>query len=214
MGVLRIFKDARFGEIRWVKINDKDYTVGKDITKCLGYINPRDASSRHCRGVVKHDIGVITGKRKDGTDVIQSVEMSVIPEGDIYRLTAKSELPGTEKFEAWIFDEVLPSIRRTGMYARDELLNNPDLLIDAATKLKEEREARLEAETRIKLLEPKAQFYDDVAGSKDSIEMGYVAKVLGVRKMGRNRLFSLLRDKKILDKNNIPYQQYVDMVYF
>lgn len=163
---------------------------------------------------MKHDIGVITGKRKDGTDVIQSVEMSVIPEGDIYRLTAKSELPGTEKFEAWIFDEVLPSIRRTGMYARDELLNNPDLLIDAATKLKEEREARLEAETRIKLLEPKAQFYDDVAGSKDSIEMGYVAKVLGVRKMGRNRLFSLLRDKKILDKNNIPYQQYVDMVYF
>jgi phage antirepressor YoqD-like protein len=64
------------------------------------------------------------------------------------------------------------------MYARDELLNNPDLLIDAATKLKEEREARLEAETRIKLLEPKAQFYDDVAGSKDSIEMVMVLKFL------------------------------------
>ena len=66
----------------------------------------------------------------------------------------------------------------------------------------------------MKLLEPKAQFYDDVAGSKDSIEMGHVAKVLGIRGMGRNRLFSLLRDKKILDKNNIPYQQYVDLGYF
>ncbi len=96
----------------------------------------------------------------------------------------------------------------------NELLDNPDLLIAAATKLKEERKARLEAENKVKVLEPKGQFYDDVAGSKDSIEMGHVAKVLGIRKMGRNRLFSLLRDKKILDKNNIPYQQYVDLGYF
>lgn len=211
---LQIFKDERFGEIRWIKVNNKDYAVGIDIAKALGYKNPRDAILRHCKGVVKHDIGVVTGKRKDGTDAIQNVEMSVIPEGDIFRLAAKSELPGAEKFEAWIFDEVLPSIRKTGMYATDELLDNPDLLIAAATKLKEEREGRLEAEKKVKILEPKAQFYDDVAGSKGSIEMGHVAKVLGIRRMGRNRLFSLLRDKKILDKNNIPYQQYVDLGYF
>ena len=159
-------------------------------------------------------MGVVTRKRKDGTDAVQNVEMSVIPEGDIYRLAAKSELPGAEKFEAWIFDEVLPCIRKTGMYATDELLDNPDLLIAAATKLKEERNARLEAEKKVKLLEPKAQFYDDVAGSKESIEMGYVAKVLGISGMGRNKLFSLLRDKKVLDRNNIPYQQFVDSGYF
>ncbi|MVX64812.1 phage antirepressor Ant [Clostridium chromiireducens] len=214
MGCLLIFKNERFGEIRWVKVNNKDYAVGTDIAKALGYKNPRDAILRHCRGVVKHGIGVVTGKRKDGTDAIQIVEMSIIPEGDIYRMAAKSELPGAEKFEAWIFDEVLPSIRKTGMYATDELLDNPDLLIAAATKLKEEREGRLEAEKRVKLLEPKAQFYDDVAGSKDAIEMGHVAKVLGIKRMGRNRLFSLLRDKKVLDKNNIPYQQFVDSGYF
>ena len=211
---LRIFKDERFGQIRWVKINNKDYAVGIDIAKALGYKKPNDAISRHCRGSVKHGVGVVTGKRRDGTDAIQNIEMSVIPEGDIYRLAAKSELPGAEKFEVWIFDEVLPSIRKTGMYATDELLDNPDLLIAAATKLKEEREGRLEAEKRVKLLEPKAQFYDDVAGSKDAIEMGHVAKVLGIKRMGRNRLFSLLRDKKILDKNNIPYQQFVDSGYF
>ena len=211
---LRIFKDEKFGEIRWVKVNNKDYAVGIDIAKALGYKNARDAILRHCRGVVKHDVGVVTGKRKDGTDSIQNVEMSVIPEGDIFRLAAKSELPGSEKFEAWIFDEVLPCIRNNGMYATDELLDNPDLLIAAATKLKEERAARLEAENKVKLLEPKGQFYDDVAGSKDSIEMGHVAKVLGIKRMGRNRLFSLLREKKVLDKNNIPYQQYVDSGYF
>ena len=214
MESLRIFKDEKFGVIRWVKVNNKDYAVGIDIAKALGYKKPNDAISRHCRGSVKHGVGVVTGKRKDGTDAIQNVEMTLIPEGDIFRLATKSELPEAEKFEAWIFDEVLPCIRKTGMYATDELLNNPDLLIAAATKLKEEREARLEVEKKVKLLEPKAQFYDDVAGSKDSIEMGHVAKVLGIRRMGRNRLFSLLRDKKILDKNNIPYQQYVDLGYF
>ena len=214
MESLRIFKDERFGKIRWVKVNNKDYAVGIDIAKALGYKNPRDAILRHCKGVVKHDMGVFTGKRKDGTDAIQNVKMSIIPEGDIYRLIAKSELPGAEKFEAWIFDEVLPCIRKTGMYATDELLDNPDLLIAAATKLKEERKARLEAENKVKLLEPKGQFYDDVAGSRDSIEMGHVAKVLGIRGLGRNNLFSLLRKRKILDKNNIPYQQFVDLGYF
>ncbi|WP_297430383.1 phage antirepressor KilAC domain-containing protein [Clostridium sp.] len=214
MESLQIFKDERFGEIRWVKVDNKDYAVGIDIAKALGYKKPNDAISRHCRGAVKHGVGVVTGKRKDGTDAIQNIEMTVIPEGDIYRLVAKSELPGAEKFEAWIFDDVLPCIRKTGMYATDELLDNPDLLIAAATKLKEEREVRFEAEKKLNLLEPKAQFYDDVAGSKDAIEMGHVAKVLGIRGMGRNRLFSLLRDKKILDKNNIPYQQFVDCGYF
>jgi len=203
MDGLQIFKDNRFGEIRWVKVNNKDYAIGKDVAKCLGYINPRDAIIRHCRGIVKHD------SFKEGGQCV-----ALIPEGDVFRLITKSELPGAEKFEAWIFDEVLPCIRRTGMYATEELLDNPDLLIAAATKLKEERKARLEAENKVKVLEPKGQFYDDVAGSKDSVEMGHVAKVLGIKGMGRNNLFSLLRDEKVFDRNNIPYQQYVDCGYF
>ena len=203
MDGLQIFKDNRFGEIRWVKVNNKDYAIGKDVAKCLGYVNTRDAILRHCKGIVKHD------SFKEGGQCV-----ALIPEGDVYRLITKSELPGAEKFEAWIFDEVLPCIRKNGMYATDELLDNPDLLIAAATKLKEERNERLEVEKKVKLLEPKVQFYDDVAGSKDSIEMGHVAKVLGIRGMGRNRLFSLLREKKVLDKNNIPYQQFVDLCYF
>ena len=100
------------------------------------------------------------------------------------------------------------------MYATYELLDNPDLLIAAATKLKEDSKARLEAESKVQLLEPKGQSYDKVAGSKDSIEMRRVAKIFGIRGLGRNRLFSLLRDKKVVDKNNIPYQQYVDLGYF
>ena len=75
-------------------------------------------------------------------------------------------------------------------------------------------ENQLEAERKVQVLKPKADFYDDVAGSKDSIEMGHVAKVLGIRGLGRNKLFNLLREKKVLDRNNIPYQNFVDSGYF
>jgi len=139
--------------------------------------------------------------------------MSLIPEGDIFRLAAKSELPGAEKFEAWIFDEVLPCIRKTGMYATDELLDNPDLLIAAAIKLKEERAARLEAENKVKLLEPKGQFYDDVAGSKDSIEMGPVAKVLGIKRMGRiEQKYTVPNGEMKINIKTMVFQKGIDFI--
>lgn len=207
MNDLQVFNNEQFGQIRMLEIDKKPYFVATDIAKALGYINTSKAIKDHCRWVTKRYIPHPQSENKN-------LEVNVIPEGDIYRLITNSELPGAEKFESWVFDDVLPAIRKHGMYATDELLDNPDLLIAAATKLKEERAARLEAEKKVKVLEPKGEFYDDVAGSKDSIEMGHVAKVLGIRGIGRNNLFALLRDKKVLDRNNIPYQQYVDCGYF
>ena len=203
MNELQVFNNNEFGQLRTINIDGKDYFVGKDIALALGYKNTNDAISRHCKGVVKHE-----GLKINGSEV------ALITEGDIYRLITHSKLPTAEKFEEWVFDEVLPSIRKHGMYATDELLDNPDLLIAAATKLKEERAARIEAENKVKVLKPKADFYDKVAGSKDSIEMGHVAKVLGIKGIGRNKLFEILRNKKVLDKSNIPYQKFVDSGYF
>lgn len=137
-----------------------------------------------------------------------------IPEAAVYKLAFKASNEAAEKFQDWLASEVLPSIRKTGMYATDELLDNPDLLIAAATRLKEERAARLAAESKVEALTPKAQFYDDVAGSKDAIEMGHVAKVLGIKGYGRNNLFDFLRDKQVLDRNNIPYQRFIDSGHF
>lgn len=165
-----------------VEINSKPYFVANDIAKSLGYKDTTNAVKQHCRWVVKHHIPHPQSKTK-------TIEVNVIPEGDMYRLITNSELEGAEKFESWVFDEVLPSIRKHGMYATDELLDNPDLLIAAATKLKEERAARIEAENKVEILTPKAEFYDDVAGSKDSIEMGHVAKVIGIKGLGRNKRF-------------------------
>ena len=112
---LEIFKNEEFGEVRTIMLDDKPYFMASDIAKALGYARPNDAVSRHCRATVKHSIP-ISGK-------IQKVNF--IPEGDMYRLIAHSKLPSAERFESWIFDEVLPTIRRTGGY-----INNVDLMVN------------------------------------------------------------------------------------
>ena len=108
MNELQIFNSGEFGEIRTIEIDGKPYFVGADVAKALGYNNPRDAVSRHCKGVVKHDTPTSSGVQL----------MSYINEGDLYRLIMKSKLPSAEKFESWVMDEVLPTIRKTGSYRK------------------------------------------------------------------------------------------------
>ena len=136
-----------------------------------------------------------------------------LTEDGLYEVLMQSRKPIAKEFKKKV-KEILKSVRKNGMYAVDELLDNPDLLIATATRLKEERAARIEVEKKVQIMEPKAEFYDDVAGSKDAISIGEVAKVLGIKGLGRNNLFQLLRDKKVLQNNNQPYQAYVDRGYF
>lgn len=107
MNDLKIFSNDTFGSIRTIDVNGKTYFVANDITKALGYVNPRKALTDHCKGVTKRDILLEQG----GTQ-----QMNVIPEGDVYRLIIKSQLPSAEKFEHWVFDEVLPTLREKGSY--------------------------------------------------------------------------------------------------
>ena len=105
MNELQIFNNEEFGQVRTVEIDGKPYFAGRDVANALGYSNPRDAISRHCKGVVKHD------SFKDGGQLI-----ALIPEGDMYRLITHSKLESAERFESWVFDDVLPSLRKTGSY--------------------------------------------------------------------------------------------------
>ena len=133
MNDIQVFNNNKFGEIRMVYIDSKPYFVGIDVARGLGYKDQNSAITRHCRGSVKHPVPTNSG--------IQ--QMNVIPQGDIYRLAANSELPGPEEFESWIFDEVLPSIHKHGAYMTpatiEEALRDPDTIIQLATTLKEER---------------------------------------------------------------------------
>lgn len=116
MNELQIFEHPKFGKIRTIMENGKTLFCGNDAAKALGYKNQRDAVIRHCRWVVKRDVWVRTGTKADGTPAMRETEMTFIPDGDLCRLAARSELPGANEFESWIFDEVIPAILRTGSY--------------------------------------------------------------------------------------------------
>lgn len=144
-----------------------------------------------------------------------------ISEPMVYKLAFKANNEVAEKFQDWLAVEVLPSIRKNGMYATDELLDNPDLLIAAATKLKEERALRLVAEQQVTELKPKALFADAVATSHTSILVGELAKIIkqnGVD-VGANRLFFWLRTNGFLIKRkgtdwNMPTQKSMELGLF
>lgn len=210
MNELTIFKNDEFGEVRTIVIDGKPYFGASDVAKVLGYTNPRDAISRHCKGVVKSDIPTNSG--------IQTV--SFIPEGDIYRLIVKSKLPSAERFETWVMDEVLPSIRKHGAYMTEQtiekVLTSPDFIIQLATQLKKEQEARKIAERTIEEQKPLVDFAKHITESSDTVDVGEFAKIVKNEKIdiGRNRLFEWLRTNKYLMNNNVPYQKYINNNFF
>lgn len=114
---LKTFNNPEFGTIRTIVEDGRTLFCGTDAARALGYANADGAIRRHCRSPLKRRVGVQTGSKADGTPAMQMVEMSFIPDGDLCRLAAKSELPGASKFEGWIFDDVIPSVLRTGAYS-------------------------------------------------------------------------------------------------
>jgi prophage antirepressor-like protein len=207
---LQIFKNEAFGEIRTVEINNKAYFMASDIAKALGYLKPNDAISKHCRATTKWSTP-ISGKMQ---------EVNFIPEGDIYRLITKSQLPSAEKFEAWVFDEVLPTIRKHGMYATDELLDNPDLLIQVATALKAEREKNKQLETEVKVknqligeLKPKADYVDRILQNSGLVTITQIAKDYGMSGQAMNELLHELKVQYKQSEQWLLYSKYHDQGY-
>ena len=212
---LQIFNNEEFGRVRTTEIYDKPYFVATDIANALGYTNPRDAVLRHCKGVVKRDTPTSSGTQ----------QMSYINEGDVYRLIMKSKLPSAERFESWVMDEVLPSIRKNGGYiAGQETMTDDELLAKAlmvANNKIAERDRIIEHQkAKIEYDRPKTIFADAVATSNTSILVGDLAKIIcqnGVQ-IGQKRLFAWLRNNGYLMKSgssyNMPIQRYVQQGLF
>ena len=162
---LEIFKNEEFGEVRVSIIDNEPWFVGKDIAEVLGYSRPAKAI-----------LDQVDDEDKDEVPIQDSIgrmqKTPVINESGLYSLVLSSKLPEAKKFKRWVTLDVLPSIRKNGMFAVDELLDNPDLLIATATKLKEERIARLEAEKKALLAEKEANFQKNIVeGLAGSIEL-------------------------------------------
>lgn len=220
MQEIKVFENEEFGAVRTVEIDGKPFFVATDIAKALGYSNPRDAVLRHCKGVVKHD-GVSKTTNQYGVTTEQKVEFNVIPEGDIYRLIIKSQLPSADKFERWVFDEVIPSIRKHGGYiAGQETLSDDELLeravLVAKRKIAERDRIIARQKEQIAEQKPLVDFAVHVSQSKDTIDMDEMAKIARDENIniGRNRLIKWLKEKKILKDNRTPYQTFIERGYF
>ena len=115
MNDLMVFNNVEFGEIRSIHVDGKIYFVGRDVASALGYSNPSKAVSTHCKHIRKETIDV-SSQNGNAHKARKTQEVSLINEGDVYRLIVTSKLPSAEKFESWVFDEVLPTIRQSGVY--------------------------------------------------------------------------------------------------
>ena len=202
MNEVQVFNSTDFGSVRTLEIDGKPYFVANDVARSLGYKRPADAVSTHCKGSVKHRYLTEGGEQ----------ELKIIPEGDVYRLVIKSQLPKADEFEHWIFDEVLPSIRKNGGYIANQENLTPEQIV--ANALIVAQNIISQKDRQIEQMKPKAEFFDAVADSKTAISMNEVSKVLGIKGYGRNNLFEFLRSSGILDRWNVPYQRYIDCGWF
>lgn len=216
-----IFENSEFGELDLLIVEDKVYFPATQCARVLGYSNPYDAIKRHCKrdGVVKHE-GVSYTTNQHNSTTQQVTEIKYISEGNLYRLIAHSKLPTAERFERWVFDEVLPTIHKTGGYvSNDELFINTYLpYADENTK----NLFRLQLNTitqlnhKIEQDKPLVDFASQVSDTTDLIDIGALSKLLRKQglNIGRNKLFEWLRDNKFLRANNEPYQKYINDGYF
>jgi anti-repressor protein len=213
MNELKAFNHPMFGELHVLVKNGKELFPAADVANKLGYSNPHDAINKHCRseGIAFHEVLSNGGPQ----------QKKFISEGNLYRLIAKSKLPSAEKFESWVFDEVLPSIRKHGAYMTEntleKALTSPDFLIQLATQLKEEQSKRFVAEQTIQKQQPLVSFAESCMASDRSLLVRELAKLVSKQGIliGERRLYQKLRDWRLIFlAKNEPYQEYIDRGYF
>jgi len=193
MNALQIF-NYQEKQVRTVLKDGEPWFVAVDVCNILGLVNPSE-SLRSLDDDERSTLRISEG----------GPEANIISEAGLYSLILRSNKPEAKTFKRWITHEVIPQIRRTGSYLPAQI--DSKFLYQIAAQLEEK-------EKQIQLMTPKVEFFDAVANSKTAIPMAHVAKVLGIRGLGRNNLFQLLREKKVLMKDNTPYQEFVDRGYF
>ena len=201
MNEIKAFENETFGSVRTIEREEEVWFVGKDVAAALGYERPTKAVQDHVDDEDKDEIPI-------QDSIGRSQNTPIINESGLYSLVLSSKLPTAKQFKRWITKEVIPSIRKTGGY-----FATPKTYVEALRALADAEEEKERLALENEEMKPKADFYDDVTGSSDTIEIGEVAKVLNCG-IGRNKLFDFLRKEKVLMKNNIPKQHFVDEGYF
>lgn len=212
---IQIFKNEQFGQIRVVERDGDPWFVAVDICGALDIANSRDALTR----IDEDEKGVALTDTLGGAQ-----EVAVVNEPGLYSLVLGSRKSEARAFKRWITHDVIPAIRKTGMYATpttvEAMLANPDTMIQVLQAFKDEREQRLALETRVVADAPKVAFADAVETSTDSCLVGQLAKIIRQNgyEIGANRLFEYLRKEGYLcragSNRNMPTQRSMEAGWF
>ena len=190
MNNIQVFNNPEFGDIRTIEIDGKPYFVGTDVAKSLGYVETAKAIRTHCKGVSEMDIPSRGGIQR----------MKIIPEGDLYRLIMKSKLPSAEKFESWVMDEVLPSIRKTGAYTwNPQNMTDYEIMaagLEASQRVIAKKEEEIKFKDKqlmvqqevISELQPKADYVDMILKCQSLVLTTQIAKDYGMSARSFNKL--------------------------
>lgn len=204
MNELTIFENENLGTVRTITTDSETWFIAGDVCRILGIMNTTQAMQR-----VDEDERSMFNIGRQGM-------AAVVNESGLYNLIMSSRKPEAKQFKKWVTSEVLPSIRKHGMYAMDELINNPDLAIKALTALKEEREKNAKLAAVNEELKPKAQLADAVTGSPYTISVGEMAKILNQNgvDIGQNRFYKWLRANGYIMGTNTPTQKAMELKIF
>ena len=196
MNKIQEFFNEKFGTVRTVAIDGVIYFVASDIARALGYKNPQKAIRDHCKRVNESFIPSNGGEQK----------AKVITKSDIYRLIVRSKLESADEFESWIFDEIMPTIEKTGAYIEEG--REQEMVNYYFSSLSSDLQGQIVNELIEKNKELQ-QFYDDLMNTEGLMQINTVAKELGI---GEYTLFAYLRGKKVFfydkDKVNVPYERF------
>ena len=214
MNELKVFQNEEFGAVRTMTINGEPYFVGKDVADILGYSNTRDALAKR----------VDSEDKLDGVAICDSIGREQTPifinESGLYSLILSSKLPTAKKFKRWVTSEVLPTIRKHGVYAIDDVLKNPDALITALQALKAERAANKNLQEQIAIrtqqiaeLQPKASYYDLVLSCRDALPVSVIAKDYGWSAKKMNQFLHEQGVQYKLGETWLLYARYAEMGY-
>lgn len=218
MNDLKMFENTEFGQMMILIEDGKELFPASQVAAALGYTNPWKAIGDHCRSLTKREV-------PHPQSIDKTMGINFIPEGDLYRLIVKSQLPAAERFERWVFEEVLPTIRKHGAYVTTDkleaIMNDPDSWITMLNALKKERTEKEQLRIQTEVDRPKVLFADAVSVSDGAILIGELAKILkgnGVD-IGQNRLFEKLRQDGYLIRRkgtdyNAPTQRAMELGLF
>lgn len=206
---IQVFSNSDLGDVRTTVIDGEVMFVGKDVADILEYTNTAKAIRDHVDEEDKLTERIVLSG--------QNREVIFINESGLYSLILSSKMPNAKEFKRWVTAEVLPAIRKHGVYAVDEVLQNPDVLIQALTELKKEREEKEKLKETVAVqnqqiteMTPKAGYYDVVLNCKDVISTTEIAKDYG---WSAKKMNSYLHEKKIQFKQGkiwLLYQKYAE----